>query len=700
MQAQAADPGSAPPRLRDRDVQLVAALAVALVLAAWWWSRGYNLADSIEYLQIAERLAAGERLADGPRSVRPPAFALLLAPLFLGARAIGVEDLRAVVPIARVLSVLLAVALVLVTFRLGARLAGRSAGRVAGIAAATSPALLRFGSEPLSDVAAAVLIGLGVERLLLRARPRTGGLLLGAACLVSYKALPLVVPLVLFAFVRRPGPRVVGAPSPRIGGALVGLGVVLAVGGALDRLCLGGWWLSLRNYLVYNVAAVAYGVLGRLGLREAAASVFEMAGTYYGKELDVTSEAVARRIADETSSVWYTANLDGILVAPLLALFALGAWTALRRRIRPWGLVLGAVALYIGVLSFKHAKSMRLLLPVLPLAAPFAALGWSALQSAPASLRRPARALAAFLLLLAPALAWMGFLEAGARRYGHYWSAAAWMEHSPVGDGLPERVAVADTFAIAYRTSRRFAIAPFSIPAAWREVRHVDGTHTDALERSLSGVDWMILPEIYLDERFPVLALANDRFRVEAAFFEPGNEPALGPLAVLRRANESASKRRFVETLSLPAEHATGTTFERKAQGRVELVTLLGYATEELPGAGTRWTTWYWTTPTGLSTDLVMRVYRGDPEGVVETRLHPGQGLLDPPRWPPGRMVADARLDRAGDAADGAAVLAALFAPAVDGGAPEPLRVVAGATAELGGATAGIVAQVEPAARN
>ncbi len=638
-----------PPGLRDRGVRLLLLAALLCEVAAWIALEGYNLADTVEYLALADQLADGHRLAGTLHSMRAPLYPLLLAPLALLGRALDLADPRWVVTAARAAHAACGLAFVLVAARLGALLWDRRAGLAAGFLAAVNPVFLRYCLDPLPEIPAGILLGLAAERAL-RARERAwiSGALAGLAVLLSYKALPIAALL---------GLCLVARDRWRLRSSWLGfgaaLGAVLAAGGALDRLVYGAWWLSLRNYLAYNVSSVLFGLLGRLGLHDAAGAVLEFAGHYFGREPDSSAEGVARRVERQSSVAWYALHAPEFLVWPALLLAALGLWTCLRRRSAPRLAVLALLGAFIVVLSGKDAKSFRLMLPALPFLAALAGLGCALLWEASGPGRRAGRGAAAVLLLLSPVLGARELALAGPRLHGAYWRAVAWMEAAAAGAGAgaPQRFAAADRFAVYRRFSRPFELAELRLPAEWRGQAGEADIDPMTLERALSSLDWLLLPETVLTERLPLLDPVNRLFTLEAAFFEPGNAPALGAVCVFRRAPPGSPGRRFSALLAPGASGAPpgAVAFARDAAGRAaERLTLFGYGCEELPGDGLPWITWRWSTDTGLGAPCRLRYLVQSAEGELlrEGLLEVGRGAGGAAALSPGAVLVDGRLER------------------------------------------------------
>src|SRR5205814_7135563 len=69
------------PGLRDRGVRWMIALTLCLQLLAWVRVDGYQLADSVEFMERALVFVRGERLIDAG-AVRPFGFSFALMPFF------------------------------------------------------------------------------------------------------------------------------------------------------------------------------------------------------------------------------------------------------------------------------------------------------------------------------------------------------------------------------------------------------------------------------------------------------------------------------------------------------------------------------------------------------------------------------------------------------------------------------------------
>ena len=567
---------SAPELARDRigRGQGVSLVVVALLLQLFAWSSldGYPIADVIEYVDLAEQLVEEGGLDPTPRRFRSPLYPLLLAPIFLLRDAFDLGDSRWVMPLARAVQLAFGCAFVLVAARLGALVATRRAGWVAGLVVATNPIFLFHCVDPLADVPAGVLLALGLERLLAARAGRSSGLvtglLLGSAVLVSYKVLPVVAALLLGTALSGRERR---AERPEWRGIAAGLGIALALELVLDRLVYGVWGLSLVNYLIYNVGVVLVNVLSRLGLDGLAAPIWNAGGRHLGFEPHADAGVIADRVGQHVSPFWYLENATEFVVWPVLLLALVAGLDWLRRPSRAVGVVLFALAVDWVVLGNKEGKAYRLWLPALPLVAALVARGWSALEGAR---RSYGGVLATALVALGAIAGVLEFRSAELRSHGHYWRAMAWLNEAAASSDAPRPNKVGATyFAVAYRDSADVELVPFVLPPAWVAALGSGREHEErAMRAYVEELDWIVASRALLWSHASVLAAINDLFSVEAAFWSEENNPAAGPVYVLRR-SQPGDGRRFA-SCAQPG---------RVEPGSVRL--------ESLPGDGLGWLT-------------------------------------------------------------------------------------------------------------
>ncbi|HVS09291.1 MAG TPA: glycosyltransferase family 39 protein, partial [Planctomycetota bacterium] len=203
------------PRIRERELPrpferaTLSILALATLLLAWSWSRveGYQIADSVEYLERAHSIVLGVPMIDS-QAIRSFGFSGLFIPLFALARIFG--RYGPMPQAANVLQIALVLALLVVTMRLAARLAGRRAGYAAGLLLLASPAVLRWGVTPISGIAAALFVALALSELIGEERSQrpamrglVAGLWLGAALLMAYQTVMVIAPILAVVLLRR-----------------------------------------------------------------------------------------------------------------------------------------------------------------------------------------------------------------------------------------------------------------------------------------------------------------------------------------------------------------------------------------------------------------------------------------------------------------------------------------------------------------
>jgi len=149
----------------------VLACVFALQIHSWNTLEGYQLADSVEYMERARNLAIGQEVrVDG--AVRSFGFSLLLTPIFWVASLFGAESWHGLAWIVRLLQMGLGLGLVIASARLAERVTGRPIGWAAAALVGANPVFLQYTVSPVSGVAAGLFIALallaqqGVETML------------------------------------------------------------------------------------------------------------------------------------------------------------------------------------------------------------------------------------------------------------------------------------------------------------------------------------------------------------------------------------------------------------------------------------------------------------------------------------------------------------------------------------------------------
>lgn len=644
--------GGAPYAARARD--LLPILGVAAALAIWTWARvdGYALADSIEYLEHAQALVRGERVLDSS-DIRGVGFALVLAPPFLVAEWLGIEDLRWVMPFARLLQLAFTLLLVVSAARIGGLLAGRGGALAAGWIAATSPVLVSFSVEPVADVLATLLVARALACALEPGGARRNlaqGLWSGAALLVAFKSLLVVGPLAVLVLARDLRRR------RRAAGALVlglALGVLAQV--ALDRLRYGEWGRSLAYYLGSNGYLIGARIAGELGLVDLARRLYELGVEVHTGESHSAAAAVMGDVRQRSPVDYYLHEATRFLALPGLALLLVGA---LRALLRPcWSRAVPLVLVTLGALltTYKGSKDFRLWLPLLPAVAALCALGFGVcVGSAGARAARLRWALAGALLVANGALALTRLAPGPPQRHAGYWAALEHVQREAERGGRPLRVGSAWHWAVFLREGPPLELV--KLPHHLEAWEHYDAPRRARDLGVLDTLDRFITHLAVLTERPTLLAAFGERFTVEALYFDPARYRDLGPILVLARrdpAAERGSERLLfermpdVELASRPAprgERAAFDFLEPGAAGAPGRLRLLDFVVEALPG-GHSWLTLTWWVARALPDDvLVLTRVETDPPGAVAEELHtPLWGMAPSSTWPAGTLLREGR---------------------------------------------------------
>lgn len=647
------------PRATDPAVSAVLLLTFALLCFSWSRLAGYQLADSVEYMDRARSLVEGD-VQDPAGSSRSFAFSALLTPFFAVANLLQLQDRGPVVIVVRLLQMLLGVGLVLTCMKIAARIHGRRACVAAGLIAAANPIFLQYAVSPIAGVAAALFVALGIDSLIRQEGERRsfiGGLWLGGAILMAYQTIVISLPLLALVALRD------RARAPRrVLASAAGIALGLAAQIALDRITWGSWGMSLEIYLIQNVGGVAVRVLHELGLDSLARPIYERMGEILS--LPGGETGGAQDVKQLQSPTWYLTNLRLMLSWPALALGALGLWRSWRRP--SWGATILVVlfALNVGVMSFKGSKSFRLWLPLLPMIAPLCGAGWVVLRGASPGRLGP-RALAAWAVVaLAVGLGVQRLEGLNSRRFGSYWAAMDFVvRHSkpmPAQEGEGQRrpiVTSAYHWAVAFREGGDVKL--FKLPHHLDQWNHLDEQQRTECVDHLGSIDWLLCHRGILEQEQTLFDAIRTRFGVADYFWDSETDPELGPVLVLvtpdaypdahelvevdRSAPDPTGYRRSLQldrSLPLPMDFLgrsmPGGPYDRR-------LTLLGWEYETLPESGYGWITYHWTTPTGLDNDytIVDRVSSPESRHAWQNNHGGGWGFFPTNRWEPGWIVRE-----------------------------------------------------------
>ncbi|MBL8861819.1 MAG: glycosyltransferase family 39 protein [Planctomycetes bacterium] len=680
---------------RDPWVRALVALTLALQFFAWSRIEGYQIADSVEFMEIATSLVRGEERVDAD-VIRPIGFAFVLTPVFALADWLGLRDGRGIVWCVTLLEILLGAVLVVLTTRIGARVGGRACGLAAGFLVATNPVFLQYSTQPESGIPAGVCLALALDRLIVRPPGGTlrarhalvGGLWLGAAFLIGYKTI-LISGVLLTLLVLRDR----WSHRRTWLAAAAGLGAALCLQSTLDGLMYGSFGASLFNYLAQNAGSVLTSVLLKLHfligggvhglplddpgqpksfwlLR--AADVYQVRTDLTGDVFDKTREISLRA---KMHSWWYVTELPTMLAWPAIVLLAVGVVVAIVTGNVAVLIMLVVLVANVAAMSNKGWKEYRLWLPMLPLLMPIAALGfaWVARQIL-ARLGAARRLAAAALLLAIGGLSLRALTALETRLFGGYWVAMDWV-NARAAETLPARAAEARarglreperlrvTAAYHWAVFRRESahVAPVKLPwqlNMWQQYAPHPGTgvvreHVEDLS-ALEEVDLFLVHLPILSENPELLRFVAGRFEVVAAFHDGATYGDLGPIfALVRRSGDPRARLFLEERRGIdPAAFRE----ERGLRGAVdfldpddpagERLELLGLEVREVPPQGFSWITYHWRAPRTLRTDwtLVDRLTAPDERAVWDNGHRGAYGALPTTAWEPGVVVSEGYL--------------------------------------------------------
>jgi hypothetical protein len=620
-----------------RDPRVLALLGFVLLLQLWSWraTEGYQIADSVEFMERARSFERGQAMVDSV-AIRPFGFSSALVPFFALADWIGLPDQRAVAWSICLFQMALGLGLVLVAVRIGDRLGGRRVGLLAGLLAGANPVFLQYSTQPVSGLAAGICAGLALDAILepdgLRAGLRSG-LLLGAAFLMAFQSLLIALPMMLL-LVLRDGPRTRSLVPATVRGILVGLGCAVAAQILIDWASFGRPGASLFNYLAQNVGTVPVSFLARIGLRSWAVALYK---AIHKVEVQENVPLGAKQIP------WfYVVELPRMLVWPAIGALLLGFVRAVARP--SWKVALPAIAFLLNVLAMsnKGSKDFRLWLPLLPWIAALCAYGWTWL---PVPRELPRRG-ADLLFSVAVVLLGCGTLvPLGSRRFAGFWRAMDWANlRARELSGVRGRVRVASAYhwAVYLRDSPDVDL----VKLPWQLDRWPEYTPEQRADdlRALGEVDLFLAHLPLLNANPDLLEFLAPRFGVVAAVYDPAADlSGLGPIFVFERGS-SANRLFAPETLAgtAPPVHFVGAG----PDGRAESLELVSWGYARLPPQNLGWIRYSWRTPTGFGRDytILSRVTFPGENGMWHNDQHPAWGLRRTSAWKPGETLSEGYL--------------------------------------------------------
>jgi hypothetical protein len=387
----------------------------------------------------------------------------------------------------------------------------------------------------------------------------------------------------------------------------VGLVAMVAVQVVLDKLVYGEWGGSVSRYTIANVGGTATGWLLKLGLRKAAEALYSWQSSIGDFEVDLSAPGT-RQLYPPT---WYLDHFQEMFVAPVIAFWLIGAWRAARERIGALAFLFAVFALNLAVMSFKGEKSYRLWLPLLATVLPTAGLGFAWLASSE-GWRALKRTFAWATLGAAAVLGFGALRDQPLALHGVYWDAIdhanAELEAHPPPEGHRVKLNAAYLWAVFLRNAKAIELVRLNHPLESfgklkpEERRGVEG-ELDRLDALIVHLPVLTRPDESAASSGELFRAVNSRFRVHSAFYDQRSPAArLGPVYVLERQRSDARARRFFELESVgdPERYAEIHKFNRPIdfvrdapEGR-EVLTLLGFEVEAIPGSQHQWITYHW----------------------------------------------------------------------------------------------------------
>lgn len=682
MAPSSTSPETQVPTWRDPWVRALVVLAIALQAFAWSSMEGYQIADAVEFMERAQAFARGERVLDSA-AIRPFGFPFALAPFFVLADWLSIEDQRAIPWCIALLQCGLAIVLLVRCVRIGAIVGGRSAGLAAGFLCAANPVLLQYAPQPISDIAAGVCIAFAIELVLERANLRralASGVWFALAFMIAYKTLVVVLAIAALLMLRD---RWKHGASWR--GVLWGLAIGLLAQATIDLLLYGRFGASIGNYVAQNASSVATSIFLRLHwllhpeddpikptIESFALSTahwfydtgMRLRGTTWLGPTDIS-------LRGKQDRWFYVTELPTMLVWPAILLLVCGVVRAITRPRWTTSLLVLAFLACVAAMSNKGSKEFRLWLPLLPLLLPICGLGWAFVADLLLSGARATRAVVATGGAIAViVLGARAFGTLNLREFNGYWKAADYVnelarsraaEARASGGFEPLRVGCAYHWAVYLRFSP--LVAAEKLPSQLNMWRQFEPAEDGFVREHLAALDELDEYDVFL-VHLPILTSStellgwiNTHYQVDAAFYDQETYEDLGPIFVLVRRDGSADARTFFDVErepvddTLPASLAPPRTDfiseERDEHGAPrERLQLVSVDFETIGPQGLGWITYRWRALTPLARDYTFldRVTAFDERNAWENNHLPAYGAYPTSRWTPGEVLRESYL--------------------------------------------------------
>ena len=634
-----------PPAARGFDPWLAAVLALVFGLQLWALSRleGYLLADSVEYMERAVEVLAGEGV--DARNVRSFAFSALLLPIFALGELLGVRQGPLLVDAVRLSQMLLGLASCWMLARFVGAHWGRPSGRAAALLLGANPVFLQYTIGPTSGAAALFFLLWGSLRCLEPRGFRHGlvsGLLLGAALLVAFKVIPALG--LLFGLLALRGR---WAQRASIGGALLGVGLMVVVQAGLDQWIYGNPNQTLGNYLRANFLGLGATWLYQAGLESAGLWIYNNFGI--AEANTAIQEDPSAVITSATDAWWYARELPHRALPWVgVGLAGLGLLELLRRpRWAGWipVLLLAGTAF---AFARKGSKSFRLWMPLLPWLALVCAVGLRPLFEA----GRWTRWAGAAVCVLGAMGGVRILAQTNLSQHGGYWRAmasasAALDDH----EGEPLRIASAYHWAVRFREPA--ALELVKLPHHLDEWDALESEARDEVLRTIDSLDWFLAHSQAFEQDPALMGAVNARFQIHDVVYDPHSFERLGPIWVLRARDGQPGARRFFEVhegvepgaLAAQLQVPRSIDFRRRlSDGSARQMVLLGWDYEPQPwDAPLAWIRLLWYAGPLADKDYTVMYRATDPRGVGvgQLNLEPTRGVHPTSSWQEGWVVEE-----------------------------------------------------------
>lgn len=629
-------------------------MLLAVVLQLWTLARidGYQIADSVEYMDRAEQFVRGEPLHGS--TVRSFAFSALLAPIFALARWFGIGEPRVAVSLVRVLVMLLGTLALVTSARCAARAFGRAAGLGCAFVIACCPIYLRWSVEPLGASAAMCACAYGTWHLFGPGGFKRGvgaGAWLGAAVMMAFQCIPIALVLGAIGLAAR-----VRRDWRFCAGWISGFALLMLAQCALDRVTYGGFGSSLGAYVVENVGYNVAGLLRRAGIDDWSRRLYEAVA-----ELDRgtggSTGGSSVQIRSLKSPWFYFLEAPRQAFAwPALVLFALGLARVLRR-----GGAFGAACLLVLAgnllfMSVKGEKTFRLWMPLLPFLGVLAGAGLAVLVGT-ARWRQALVGLTCAAIVCASVLL---VTRANLRKFSGYWRAIEIVNEHARAEGAqelaPQTVGSVYHWATQFRAAR--GVQPVKLAHHLDQWKVLDPEQRAACIAQVDGYEWLIGHLQAFRQDRALMQVVNARYAIVDVLYERDAYEEMAPIYVLRVKQRAPRGRTFFE-LHTEVDHGAyqaalaqpvSVDYRRRmADGSVQQVVLLGWdvesGTPQQQEQGLFWITYHWYAgPLGGHDYTVADRFTDPRDGSFQNNHAPAYGCLPTSEWKAGSILRESWL--------------------------------------------------------